>query len=125
MTKLKTFLDSDNIECCFTMDAKWAFPHLDWEAVEARFSWETKIGLALLSTMTVRDLNLCLKLHSENIPLGEISYTDVAWCDVCEQVLLPDDECYTDCRTGESLCDAHSEFDEGLDGYVRVDLTTT
>jgi hypothetical protein len=45
--------------------------------------------------------------------------SDCVACDVCGDVLLHDDEAYTDGNTGEHLCDDHSIFDESEGFYVK------
>ena len=96
-------------------DAKVEHSYLNWDKVSHRFSWE--IGDDLY--MTVKDLDLCIKIYNEGLEIEDVEYLDVAWCSVCGTVLLPDEEAYTDHKTGEALCGYHSIFDEELNMYVK------
>lgn len=119
-TDLKVFLDADKVKCVPVDTAKLFYPNLNWEKIEQRFSWNMGEGNSGEIVMALADLNLCVVLHSKDMRLEDIAYEDVAHCVVCEAVLLPDDECYVDGRTGDALCDRHSAMDEGTDTYYKV-----
>jgi hypothetical protein len=59
------------------------------------------------------------KCKIEGVSLDEIDISMVAICTVCDELLMPDDECYIDGNTNEPLCDGHSAFDEEKDFYVK------
>ena len=60
------------------------------------------------------------KCEDENISINDIAVEDVAVCSVCEKVLMPDDECYTDENTNEPLCDKHSVYNEKTGNYKKI-----
>jgi len=125
--EFKTFFDYDNIECITVDDAKLEHPELDWEKVEARFAFprggrtdENGIRIGGVNIIAVADLMLCVRLHRENLGIEEVNYFEVAHCSVCRRVLLPDDEAYSDAKTGNCLCTDHARFSETDDMYHKV-----
>jgi hypothetical protein len=112
---MKTFFDYDWIECVTLEEAKKANPNLPWDKMEPRFVWGMGDNQQV-TVMTLADLNFCIKVGGE---FEEYNYFEVKHCAVCRAVLLPDDECYIDFRTGEALCDHHSVFDEDTDMYRK------
>jgi len=116
---METFLDYDRIECVELKHAKKEYPELNWRKIEARFVW----GMGVkedIDVLTLADLNLCMKLHEIGGEIGDYDYVDIVHCSVCRKVLLPDDEAYTDYRTGDILCDRHSVFSERANGYIKI-----
>jgi hypothetical protein len=114
-TVMKTFFDYDHIECVTLEEAKNAHPNLPWQKIEARFSW----GMGdrqEVPVMTLADLNFCIKTDGD---FEEYNYFEVEHCSVCRRVLLPDDECYGDEKTGDALCEEHAVFNESTDMYRK------
>lgn len=60
----------------------------------------------------------CIWLHDGGEELGLYNMKEFEECAVCERLLKPHDEAYSDAFTGKALCDAHSAYDEELDAYV-------
>lgn len=116
---MKTFFDYDHVECVQLFIAKENFPHLNWEKIKKRFVY-TMGSKDNVEVMTLADLNLCIRLQEEDLEIEDINYADVAHCSVCRKVLLPDDEAYTDEKTGDTLCDEHSAFNEETDNYKKA-----
>jgi len=114
--KFKTFFDYDQVECITVEAAKKEHPELDWEAVDKRFAFP-RCGVDI---MAVADLLLCVRLHEDGLTIEEVNYHEVAHCSVCRRVLLPDDEAYSDYKTGDCICDEHSRFSEADDMYHKV-----
>jgi len=119
LTNMKTFFDYDYIECVQLFIAKENFPHLNWEKIEKRFVY-TMGSEDEVEVMTLADLNLCIRLFDEKLEIEDIPYHEVAHCSVCRKVLLPDDDAYTDEKTGDTLCDEHSVFNEATDNYKKA-----
>lgn len=112
---MRTFTDMDGIRVVTLKNARVQYPNLNWGKITKRFAWVSdKWG----DILTVRDLNLCIRLNNEGLDIEDIEYTDVAWCEVCEKVLLPDDECYSD-KGGLAYCTIHCIFDEETGLYVK------
>ena len=116
---MKTLFDYDNIEILTVEEGKKEYPDLNWEMIRSRFTWcmGSKEDVEVL---TLADLNLCIVLDNRGIDINDINYSEVEHCTVCRKVLLPDDECYTDGRTLEPLCDEHSKYNELKDFYQKV-----
>ena len=117
--QVNTFNDADNVTCVTLDDAKQKYPQLNWDKIEKRFVWDIEETFV----MALADLKLCIKLEEQGLQIEDINYEDVAHCSVCGEVLLPDDEAYTDHATGDTLCDAHARFDEETNSYVKIPLT--
>ena len=111
---MKTFFDSDRIECIEVSLYKLVYSNLDWSDF-ANKTWEINNILV----MAFADFLLMLELYNTGLKLNDINYSDVAHCSVCRKVILPDDEAYSDLKTEQSLCGAHSFFDESIDAYRK------
>lgn len=71
---MKTFFDSDCIECVEIEEAKKSYPDLNWEWVAQRFSWDIKNKVVI----ALYDLQYCvyLKVHNkteEQLPYEEFN----------------------------------------------------
>ena len=111
---MKTRLDADKVEIVSIVDAKNDYPFLDWDMVVQYVGND--------DSMTVFDLFMFVKLYDEEIGIWEIAIDMVERCYVCGEILLPDDECYSDVTRAmdenSALCDNHSVYDDELDGYI-------
>ena len=112
---MKTFYDYDNIECVTMEEAKRAYPSLPWKKIEERFSWGMGDSQQV-DVMTVQDLKFCVKVDGE---YEGYEYSEVEYCSVCREILLPDDECYTDEKTGDPICEHHAVFNEVTGMYRK------
>lgn len=128
---LRMFFDADGVRCVFVSDVLKAYPHIDklninYKKNEAprdfdTFHWDIN-GLIVMASA---DLDLFLQLY-KNICLAEnikeldnsADWSLVVSCSVCNVILLPYEEAYSDHKTGQTLCTTHSKFDEGLNNYV-------
>ena len=114
---MKTYFDSDKVEILKLSELFDNYPKL----LDNKFrddiyfkSW----NINKIPVIALNDANLFMKLFKDDIVLNDINYTDVAICSVCRKVLLPDDECYEDNKTGDSLCTEHSFYDD-VTGYYH------
>ena len=111
---MKTLFDSDNIEIVEIDEAKKHYPELEWDSMENLF-WE--IGDHVV--MAVDDLLACIEIKKRGLKFDEVCFEEIEVCSVCRKVLLPDDECYIDAKTGDSLCDEHSFYSESDEAYHK------
>ena len=51
----------------------------------------------------------------------EFDLSMICRCGVCDELLLPDDEAYTDEITGKVLCDKHSITNPETGNYIESD----
>ena len=136
---LSVFFDADNIPCVFVDEVMKTYPQIEKFDVyypaskEERsfdsFSWDisTKDKTRTEIVMAVADAQLFIDKYNrtveqckfEGVSLDDIDISMVAICTVCDELLMPDDECYVDGNTNEPLCDGHSKFDEEKDFYVK------
>jgi len=136
---LSTFFDVDNIPCVFVDEVKKTYPQIEKfdiyypDSKDQRdfdsFGWDisTKDGKRTEIVMASADAQLFIDVYNrtierckkENITIDDIDISMVAVCSVCNELLMPDDECYVDGNTNEPLCDGHSIFDEDKDFYVK------
>lgn len=111
MQVMKTFWDYDEIRCVTIEDAKKAYPDLDWDKIESRFSWEMG-GLGEVSVMSFHDLQYCIKLNENGYDFEDVEYTACTFCSVCDECILPDEEAYNDIFSDRILCDRHCRQDK-------------
>jgi hypothetical protein len=133
---LQMFFDCDAIACCYVNEVLDLFPNIDeftlreygGEYIERDFnSFTWDIGEK--DVIAVADLQLFVDLYNEvcqhekveNLKGAEMDFSMVVNCSVCDLLLMPDDECYTDYNTGAPLCDKHAIFDEELGAYKKPD----
>ena len=132
---LSTFFDADNIPCVFVDEVLKTFPGIEkfevyypankGERDFNSFGW----SIGTENVMASADAELFIDMYnrtlkqckSENITLDDIAVCEVAICSVCDELLMPDDECYVDEYTGEPLCDGHSVTNEETGNYVKCD----
>lgn len=134
---LSVFFDADSIPCVFVDEMIQTFANIEDLTVYYMglqrdfnsFGWDmsTKDGSRTEIVMAVADAMLFVELHrrigkeleKENLTFGEIDMSMVGICSVCDELLMPDDECYVDENTGEPLCDGHSRCNELTGNYIK------
>ena len=72
-----------------------------------------------MNSMKINRAYGCRFCSFNNYEMFEIALCDVAICEVCNELLMPDDECYIDENTAEPLCDKHSAVNEITGNYYN------
>ena len=98
------------------------------------FSWDisTKDGARVEIVMASHDAQLFVDLYhrilekckEDNFEIEDDYHLsglmgDSCLCSVCNELLFPDDEVYSDEDTGETLCDGHSITNEETGNYKK------
>lgn len=112
---METLFDYDRVEIALVSDVKKEYPKLKDDLIE-RFT----ISVNNRYVIAIDDLNYVKLLQEKGLDLKDVNYKEVDICSVCRKVLLPDDEAYTDKRTGDVLCSTHSFFSEKDSMYHKI-----
>ena len=113
---MKILYDYDQVPIVKELEARQEHFYLNWIRVSHRFRFDVN----KVSVITLGDLKLCIRLFKENIEIKEVNYSECHNCSVCKKVLLPDDEAYTDHRTGDTCCTEHCYFSEKDNNYHKI-----
>ena len=132
---LRTFFDADAVACVFVSDLLSAYPNIGELTVSypvgSKFKGRTFISFAWdignKNVMSAHDAQFFVRLYkltSKRLAVESISFDDidanmVCLCGICDTLLFPDDEAYTDVISGKNLCDKHAIFDEVNNNYVE------
>lgn len=135
---LTTFFDIDSVPCVFVDEVLKIYPRIDELTVYYKgsqmnrtfytFGWEiSKLYGKKHLVMSSVDVSLFISLYRRvikhckeiNEPFEEVVLCEIAICEACNELLMPDDECYSDENTGEPLCDGHSAVNEMTGNYYN------
>jgi hypothetical protein len=141
---IRTFFDADSIACVFTSDILSAYPQIEKFTTSYQvgdkfhernfhsFTWD--IGGTIV--MAVGDVQEFIRIYTDTLkriknenennvdgtPILSFDDCDLSMicrCGVCDELLFPDDEAYTDEISGKVLCDHHSATNEATGNYVE------
>ena len=131
---LNVFFDVDQVPCVFEKEVLETYPNIDKFTINYKagnihqerefssFVWD--IGTE--NVMAVVDVEQFVRLYIEtknatDVGMEEFDVSMISKCDICDTLLLPDDELYVDGEDKRHLCDGHSSFDEDKDYYIGSD----
>jgi hypothetical protein len=136
---LKTFFDCDSVACVFTDEVVKSYPKIDELSIDYRladgsythsrpfnsFSWELSGEVVMASSDLSQFVSVYNKIlvrcYEEKITIEDVEFADIGVCNVCDELLFPDDELYSDEDTHVSLCDSHSAMNEMSGNYFKLD----
>lgn len=119
-SKVNTFKDSDEVECCYVQDVVKEFPGITLDDLYQK-SWDYQDKTGSVESLTsVFDARLIIMLSDMGENLKDVEYTECKECSICGNISLPDDEMYVDVDTSDCICDRHSTFDDDKKGYVSI-----
>jgi len=121
ISKIDVFVDDNGIECVSmpVLIGKFGTDiNLD-DLYRMNWKYQDETG-SDASFITLFDARLVVMLSEMGENLKDYEYSEIVECSKCGDILLPDDEAYTDVITSNVLCDTHSMFSEKLNGYIGI-----
>jgi len=134
---IRTFFDADSVACLFVSDVVSAYPNIekftisypigdDGKQYDYRdfdsFAWEIGEKIVMASAdaqLFIRNYVDASKRLEDGETFDDIDVSMICRCSVSDELLMPEDEAYTDGFTGAVLSDGHSVYDEENDFYVK------